>query len=154
MELQGLDYNENETKEMINLYSRDGKVLEVEKKVLKDSAMLSSMLDMDKTSLDMNVDVDYDILVKIVEYLTFHLSDKEVKVIEKPIKNKKNLEEFLCEWDAEFVRKMTLEELLQLLPSVNYFDIEQMKCVIAATIAFNMRNFPDEKIKQIIKETV
>jgi len=90
------------------------------------------------------LDVDDKSLVKIIEYLG-KLNGSVPPEIEKPLKSQV-LKEVTDEWSANFVDKLTLEELVDLTVAANYMEIQCLLDLCCAKIASMCKDKSEEEI--------
>ena len=97
------------------LKSSDGKVFEVNDRILSLSKFLTDIIDNNR-ELDQEIvinQIDGKNLGKIVEYLK-HYEKEKPKKIPKPLPSK-DLKSILTEWDYNFVNPLSLDELVDLI---------------------------------------
>ena len=132
----------------IKLITKEGKEIEI----LKKSAELSELLkqtitdfpDEEKFPLK---EIDEKNALKIKEYLT-HFNGIAPPEIEKPLTSN-NLKNVTDEWSADFLYKMTLDEIINLNFAANYMGINCLLDLCSAKIA---TFFKDKSEEEILKE--
>ena len=132
----------------IKLKSSDGKVFEVNDKILSLSKFLKDMIDNNKgieQEITINK-VDAKNLEKIIEYLKHHETEKP-KVIPKPLPSN-DLKSILSEWDYNFINPLTLEEVIDLINAANFLDIGDLIALGSAKLAAEMMTGPIDKVRE------
>ncbi len=90
-------------------------------------------------------DIKYDILKKVVEYLTYY-KDKTPKDIPKPMPSA-NLSEVIDEWDVNFINSIELDNVFDLINAANYMDISSLLDLSCAKIASLMKGKSAQEIR-------
>ena len=90
-------------------------------------------------------DIKYDILKKVVEYLTYY-KDKTPKDIPKPMPSA-NLSEVIDEWDVNFINSIELDNVFDLINAANYMDISSLLDLSCAKIASLMKGKTAQEIR-------
>ena len=132
----------------IKLKSSDGKVFEVNDKILSPSKFLKDMIDNNKgieQEITINK-VDAKNLEKIIEYLK-HLETEKPKVIPKPLPSN-DLKSILSEWDYNFINPLTIEEAIDLLNAANFLDIGDLIALASAKLAAEMMTGPIDEARE------
>ena len=118
----------------IKIVTKEGKEIELTKKEAELSELLKGAIvdNPNETSFPLN-ELDEKCAEKIKEYLD-HLNGVAPPEIEKPITSNemKNLTD---EWSANFVDKMTMEELVNLTVAANYMGINCLLDLCCAKVA-------------------
>ena len=118
----------------IKIVTKEGKEIELTKKEAELSELLKGAIvdNPNETSFPLN-ELDEKCAEKIKEYLD-HLNGVAPPEIEKPITSNemKNLTD---EWSANFVDKMTMEELVNLTVASNYMGINCLLDLCCAKVA-------------------
>ena len=118
----------------IKIVTKEGKEIELTKKEVELSELLKGAIvdNPNETSFPLN-ELDEKCAEKIKEYLD-HLNGVAPPEIEKPITSNemKNLTD---EWSANFVDKMTMEELVNLTVAANYMGINCLLDLCCAKVA-------------------
>ena len=150
----------------IKLVIKEGKEIELTKKAAELSELLKTAInDYPKESSFPLNDLDEKNAELIKEFLS-HFNGEAPKEIEKPIQSNemKNLTD---EWSANFVDKMSMEELVNLTVAANYMGINSLLDLCCAKVAslckdkseaeifktFNItEQFTEEEINKIKEE--
>ena len=128
------------------LKSSDGKIFEVDEKILAHSKVLQgAMNDYPDQEIPTN-QVDAKNLEKIIEYLK-HYDIEKPKVIPKPLPSN-DLKSFVNEWDFNFINPLTIEESIDLINAANFLDISDLVTLVAAKIAADMMTGPVEEVRE------
>ena len=130
------------------LKSSDGKVFEVNDRILSLSKFLKDIIDNNR-ELDQEIvinQVDGKNLGKIVEYLK-HYEKEKPKKIPKPLPSK-DLKSILTEWDYNFINPLSLDDLIDLVKASNFLDIGALIHLISAKIAVDFIPEPREETKE------
>ena len=129
----------------IKLVLKDQKEVEITKKAAELSELLKTAINdyPNETSFPLN-EVDEKSGEKIKEFLT-HCNGTAPAEIEKPITSNemKNLTD---EWSANFVDKMSTEELVNLTVAANYMGINSLLDLCCAKVATLCKDKSDEEI--------
>ena len=129
----------------IKLVLKDQKEDEITKKAAELSELLKTAINdyPNETSFPLN-EVDEKSGEKIKEFLT-HCNGTAPAEIEKPITSNemKNLTD---EWSANFVDKMSTEELVNLTVAANYMGINSLLDLCCAKVATLCKDKSDEEI--------
>ena len=129
----------------IKLVTKEGKEIEITKKDAELSELLKSAINDNpkESSFPLN-ELDEKCGEKIKEYLS-HFNGVAPPEIEKPITSNemKNLTD---EWSANFVDKMSTEELVNLTVAANYMGINSLLDLCCAKVATLCKDKSDEEI--------
>ena len=129
----------------IKLVLKDQKEIEITKKAAELSELLKTAINdyPNETSFPLN-EVDEKSGEHIKEFLT-HCNGTAPAEIEKPITSNemKNLTD---EWSANFVDKMSTEELVNLTVAANYMGINSLLDLCCAKVASLCKDKSDEEI--------
>ena len=129
----------------IKLVLKDQKEVEITKKAAELSELLKTAINdyPNETSFPLN-EVDEKSGEHIKEFLT-HCNGTAPAEIEKPITSNemKNLTD---EWSANFVDKMSTEELVNLTVAANYMGINSLLDLCCAKVATLCKDKSDEEI--------
>ena len=129
----------------IKLVTKDGKEIELSKKDAELSELLKAAInDNPKESTFPLNELDEKSGEKIKEYLS-HFNGTAPPEIEKPITSNemKNLTD---EWSANFVDKMTMEELVNLTVAANYMGINSLLDLCCAKVASLCKDKDEKEI--------
>ena len=129
----------------IKLVTKDGKEIEISKKEAELSELLKAAINDNpkESSFPLN-ELDEKSGEKIKEYLS-HFNGTAPPEIEKPITSNemKNLTD---EWSANFVDKMTMEELVNLTVAANYMGINSLLDLCCAKVASLCKDKDEKEI--------
>ena len=129
----------------IKLVTKEGKELEITKKAAELSEVLKAAINdyPNEASFPLK-EIDEKNGEKIVEFLT-HCNGVAPAEIEKPLTSNemKNLTD---EWSANFVDKMTIEELVNLTVAANYMGINSLLDLCCAKVASLCKDKSEEEI--------
>ena len=132
----------------IKLITKEGKEIEILKKAAELSELLKQTItdfpDEEKFPLK---EIDEKNNEKIKEYLT-HFNGIAPPNIEKPLTSN-NMKNITDEWSANFVDKMSLEEVIDLDVAANYLGIYPLLDLCSAKIA---THFKDKSEEEVLKE--
>jgi len=151
------------------LQSQDGQDIAVDVEVIKQSKIVSQMLEDlgcadgdDNSSLPIP-NVNYAILKKVIEWCNHHKEDPKE---EENFSDRKNNDNNLPKWDTEFL-KVDQGTLFEIILAANFLDIPKLLDFACITVAdqirgktpeeirkhFNIKNdFTDEEMERIKKE--
>ena len=129
----------------IKLVTKDGKEIEISKKEAELSELLKAAINDNpkESSFPLN-ELDEKCGEKIKEYLS-HFNGTAPPEIEKPITSNemKNLTD---EWSANFIDKMTMEELVNLTVAANYMGINSLLDLCCAKVASLCKDKDEKEI--------
>ena len=129
----------------IKLVTKDGKEIEITKKDAELSELLKTAINDNpkESSFPLN-ELDEKCGEKIKEYLS-HFNGTAPPEIEKPITSNemKNLTD---EWSANFIDKMTMEELVNLTVASNYMGINSLLDLCCAKVASLCKDKDEKEI--------
>jgi hypothetical protein len=148
----------------IIIIGKNGKEFIVDQKVCEQSGMLHTVLENDKTTKKIELNVEDSLLEKAIEYMNYHSKlspSEELKFPEKLIfkdfslyvKNKQ-----LLQWDHDFIMGVSLkDEAVLLMTAANYLDIKGLYNLCGARIAHRFfsatnHNFDDVDFTPIAQE--
>jgi S-phase kinase-associated protein 1 len=128
------------------LASADNQKIQIDFKSAESSHLLRGLLADYEDSKEIPLpDVKYNILKKVVEYLTYY-KDKEPAQIPKPLPSA-NLNEFTNEWDVNFINSIELDGIFDLINAANYMDINSLLDLACAKIASLMKGKSAQEIR-------
>ena len=129
------------------LLSSDNQKIEIDSESAQKSNLLKGSIGDFNTQQEpiQLPDIKYDILKKIVEYLT-HYKDKTPKDIPKPMPFS-DLSKVLDEWDVNFINGIELDNIFDLINAANYMDIPSLLDLSCAKIASLMKGKTIQEIK-------
>ena len=128
------------------LASADNQKIQIDFKSAERSHLLRGLLADYEDNKEIPLpDVKYNILKKVVEYLTYY-KDKEPAQIPKPLPSV-NLNEFTNEWDVNFINSIELDGVFDLINAANYMDINSLLDLACAKIASLMKGKSAQEIR-------
>jgi len=128
------------------LTSADNQKIQIDFKSAERSHLLRGLLADYEDNKEIPLpDVKYNILKKVVEYLTYY-KDKEPAQIPKPLPSA-NLNEFTNEWDVNFINSIELDGVFDLINAANYMDINSLLDLACAKIASLMKGKSAQEIR-------
>ena len=128
------------------LASADNQKIQIDFKSAERSHLLRGLLADYEDNKEIPLpDVKYNILKKVVEYLTYY-KDKEPAQIPKPLPSA-NLNEFTNEWDVNFINSIELDGVFDLINAANYMDINSLLDLACAKIASLMKGKSAQEIR-------
>lgn len=143
-ECKGLDMDCDEVT-LITLVCDDGHQIDVDKKVLSVSKMLTSILDVDQDTTVVNIKLDKAVAEKMVEYMTY-IVDKDPCEFKKPLVSyEKECDEWhlaYSDHDRWFIQK--------LMVAADYLNIESLIQFMAAKIASFIAGKSREEIRAFV----
>ena len=147
---EAVSLDDDQTTDII-LIAKDQKSIKVTRKASNISGLIKSALESDSSATEVPVDVRYEILALVTEYMTFH-EGTEPSIIEKPLKSKIMREVCKDVRDAEFIDNVGTDKqkLFDLILTANYLDIKGLLHLGCAKVAAEIKGQPLEKIKEIL----
>ena len=136
----------------VKLKCSDNKIFDVSVDILQKVNLISDIVDQasEEDKIIYLREVEGKSLEKIIDYLN-HYKDFEPKEIPKPFPEKTDDEFFRSilndDWTFDFLEQFTLEELITLVNSANYLEIEGLINIIAAKLSHEMCNCDVEKAR-------
>ena len=129
------------------LVSSDNQKIEIDTESAQKSLLLKGLIaDFNAQQEPIQLpDIKYDILKKVVEYLTYY-KDKTPKDIPKPMPSS-NLNEVIDEWDVNFINSIELDNVFDLINAANYMDISSLLDLSCAKIASLMKGKTAQEIR-------
>ena len=130
------------------LKSSDGKIFEVNEKILSTSKFFKDLIN-DYPQPDQEIptnSVDGKNLEKIIEYLK-HYENEKPKEIPKPLPNN-DLKSILSEWDYNFINPLSIADLIDLINAANFLDIGDLVALTAAKLAAEMLTGTIEEVRE------
>ena len=128
------------------LTSADNQKIQLDFKSAERSHLLKGLLADYEESKEIPLpDIKYNILKKVVEYLTYY-KDKEPSQIPKPLPSA-NLNEFINEWDVNFINSMELDDLFDLINAANDMKINSLLELACAKMSSLMKGKSAQEIR-------
>ena len=143
----------DDSESTIKIITKEGKELEITKKSVELSELLKQTINdfpnEDKFPLN---EIDEKNAEKVKEYLT-HYNGKTPPEIEKPLTSNimKNVTD---EWSANFVDKMSLDDIANLTVAANYMGINSLLDLCSAKIATYFKDKTEEEKNKIKEENI
>ena len=133
---------------IIKIVAKNGKEIEIEKKATELSELLKQTINdfPDEEKFPLN-EIDEKEALKIKEYLT-HFNGKVPPEIPKPLSSN-NMKNITDEWSANFLEKMLLDDIINLVVAANYMGIHPLIELCSAKIAMY---FKDKSEEEVLKE--
>ena len=130
------------------LKSKDGKLFEVEEKILKGSEFLAKLInDFPNDNEELNIaEVDSKILSKIIDYLK-HYETEKPREIPKPLPGPE-FKTLVSEWDYNFITPIPLEQIVELINAANYLNIGELVNLCSVRCASEMTNCTVEEARE------
>jgi len=149
--IESLDINDQDDL-FIDLISVDNKVF----RILKKNAVISDMISValeDKDATEISINVKYDTLEYIVEYMNKKSGDKSV-VVSSPLKA--TMEDSCTpsgKWEAEFINKVYVDgsKIHAVVMAANYLAINSLLHIASARIALGLKGKSKEKMIEELK---
>ena len=141
----------DESESTIRIITKEGKELEITKKSAELSELLKQTINdfpnEDKFPLN---EIDKKSAEKVKEYLT-HFNGNAPPDIEKPLSSNimKNVTD---EWSANFIDKMALDDIINLIVAANYMGINCLLDLCSAKIATYFKDKSEEEKSKIREE--
>ena len=137
-----------EESKIIKLITKEGKEIEITKEAAELSELLKQTINdfPDEEKFPIN-EVDEKTAEKVKEYLS-HFNGTAPPEIEKPLKSN-NMKNVTDEWSANFVDRMSLDDIINLDVAANYMGINSLLDLCSAKIA---SFFKDKSEEEIMKE--
>jgi S-phase kinase-associated protein 1 len=138
--------------ELVKLTTNDGSV-QIPYYIAEYSFLIKSILDRndeeDEEDKDDEIpltEVTYPILCKILYFLKKY-SEEPFDQIEKPLRSE-NLKEIVSdEWYADFIERLSQEELFAIIQAANYMDIKPLLDLSCASVAAMIKGKTPEEIR-------
>ncbi len=126
-----INLNENEDNKTINLISRNNfQPFNINKKYVKISKFINTLLLQNKNLQEINIWVETDILDYIIEYMNYRKGDCSLI-------NKTNLDFF---WYNNFMDKIKEGNLIKLINSADYMNIDCLLHLACKRLVKNIKN--------------
>ena len=126
----------------IKLQSSDGEVITVDQDIVKQSNLISPMLDDDDDVEEAVLlpNVNGAILKKVIQWATYHKDDP-------PFTEEERTDD-ICSWDKNFL-KVDQGTLFELILAANYLDIKGMLDVTTKTVANMIKGKTPDEIRKL-----
>ena len=137
----------------VTLISADNHKIKLDLKSAQKSTLLKQkLLDTvgrkNKTTLEIQLkDIKYDILKVIVEYLNYY-KNRTPKEIPKPVPSE-SLSAFLDDWDFEFINKIGLDNIFDLMNAASDLGIPSLLDLASTKVASILKNRGVEDIRNM-----
>ena len=147
------DSNFNDEKEYY-LVSSEGDKFKVKKKIAEFSNLAKVMLSQNKDDEDLFEiplpNVSSDVMVKVIEFSNYHVTNGPMKQIQKPLQST-NMEKIVDEWDAQFVNNLNGNIFSKLIKAAYYLEIKSLLVLLLAKVASMIKGMTPEEIRQTFK---
>ena len=137
----------------VKLKSLDNKIFKVPVDILQKVNLISDIVDQasEEDKIIFLSEVEGKFLEKIIDYLK-HYKDFEPKEIPKPFPEKTDDDFFRGilndDWTFDFLQQFALDELIDLVNSAHYLEIDGLINILSAKIAHEMCNCEIEEARQ------
>ena len=137
----------------VKLKSLDNKIYKVPVDILQKVNLISDIVDQasEEDKIIFLSEVEGKFLEKIIDYLK-HYKDFEPKEIPKPFPEKTDDDFFRGilndDWTFDFLQQFALDELIDLVNSAHYLEIDGLINILSAKIAHEMCNCEIEEARQ------
>ena len=130
----------------LSLQLKDGKIYKVTKKAAELSEMLKAMKEITE---DIPIFLDYDskTIEKILEYLN-HYDGNPPPEIKKPLIST-DMKKITDEWSADFVDKLNVNELTNIIAASHYIQINSLLNLCCAKMVSLCKGKTEEEIFKI-----
>lgn len=140
--------------------SIDNKEFEFTKEMCKKSVLLSQLIDDDSDNENdsddksiPNLQVDYDTLFRIKDFLNYRIKNGPMNIIKQPLESN-DLSELVSEFDFKFVNKLNFEELENLTNAANYLYIEDLLNLCCAKWAIFVKGKTHSELEKLIGKKI
>lgn len=138
--------------------SIDNKEFEFTKEMCKKSVLLSQLIHEDSDNEDddnsiANLQVDYDTLFRIKDFLDYRIKNGSMNIINQPLESN-DLSELVSEFDFKFVNKLNFKELENLTNAANYLDIEDLLNLCCARWAIFVKGKTHSELEKLIGKKI
>jgi len=135
--------------EEITLVTKDGEHVKTKPEFANLSGLIKNVLDDSGPNEEIPLDiVTKPMLEKILEYAIHHEFQSGASP-KKPIPSNEIADAVEDSWDAEFIKSMSQDEVINLILACNYLDI---KSLLELGLAFIACNFKGKSVEQIASE--
>lgn len=132
----------------IPLQSKDGKLFKLKKTAAKLCQMFAGFEDIQEEIPPFIInDSDSNAIEKIVEYLD-HFNGNMPKEIEKPLQSS-NMKDITDEWSAQFIDKLSVKELANIITTSHYLQIKSLLDLCCAKIVSLCKGKSEEEIFKV-----
>jgi hypothetical protein len=129
--------------ELITLISRDNTKHTISRNNAYISGLIKVSLEDDPEEHNIQLDISKEMLVLVDNYLSLKKGDKTITVC-KPVRPD-FLDTCNCKWERDYIKKLTKEQLFELIHVANALDIAPLMCLVGAFIAVELRDKPSMK---------
>ena len=131
-----------------SLQTKDKKIFKVSKKAAVLSDLLKGMKDIPDTyDIPLNDDINSQTIEKIVNYLV-HFDGNPPKEISKPLYIT-DMKKITDEYSADFVDKLTIEELVDMISAAHYMKINSLLNLCCAKMVALCKGKNEEEIFKV-----
>eukprot|EP00536_Pseudo-nitzschia_multiseries_P017473 jgi/Psemu1/248184/estExt_Genewise1.C_15790005 len=140
----------------VKLVSKEGAIHEVPLAVAKMSALIATTIDDDDDDDDDDDEMDREIplpnvkdvvLLKVIEYCTYHTNEEPMTSIQTPLKSSK-IEDLVQPWYAEFV-KIEQSLLFELVTAANFMDIKPLLDLTCLAVSVSIKGKTAAELRTI-----
>ena len=131
-----------------SLQTKDKKIFKVSKKAAVLSDLLKGMKDIPDTyDIPLNDDINSQTIEKIINYLV-HFDGNPPKEISKPLYIT-DMKKITDEYSADFVDKLTIEELVDMISAAHYMKINSLLNLCCAKMVALCKGKNEEEIFKV-----
>ena len=131
-----------------SLQTKDKKIFKVSKKAAVLSDLLKGMKDIPDTyDIPLNDDINSQTIEKIIEYLV-HFDGNPPREISKPL-YMTDMKKITDEYSADFVDKLTIEELVDMISAAHYMKINSLLNLCCAKMVALCKGKNEEEIFKV-----
>ena len=132
-----------------SLQTKDKKIFKISKKAAVLSELLKGMKDIPDTyDIPLNDDINSQTIEKIINYLV-HFDGNPPKEISKPLYIT-DMKKITDEYSADFVDKLTIEELVDMISAAHYMKINSLLNLCCAKMVALCKGKNEEEIFNIL----
>jgi len=128
------------------LKSKEGVAVKFSTKILDFSNFLKTTIEDTDSNEPLELDITTPVLNKVKEFFEYH-QYKQLKPIQKPIKTA-NFEEITDAWSANFLKKLSDQDIADLMMGASYLQCGILFDYCCAFIAAQFRDITIEDLRQ------
>jgi S-phase kinase-associated protein 1 len=137
----------DEAKEIIIITNDDQKI-SINTEIALQSNMLKTAIESDSSMDSINLNnINSQTMLYIIDYLKYHHNNK-AEPIEKPLK--KDINEYLCEWDQNFLNSFNRDQLVDIINAANYLNIPELLDLGCAKIASILKEKSVDEMREYL----
>jgi len=133
----------------ITLKSKENKQFKISEKAANRAKVIKDILIDYEKGAEIPLEIESDTLEVIIKYLE-HYANEEPKEIPKPLTSS-DISKVLDPWDFEFISKVSLEKVIDLVNGANYMDIPSLLQLSLCRIGSEMLDKPIEEVRKNFK---